>query len=119
MSKVYKIVSNEAIQVLTGCRPLYIKASVEKETLDSIVNSKTTLDNEDFTNFAYNHRLPPRKNKMINWKFYNQEMDGANIFTDVLEGLLFGSLLSISPCGFCQNGVDFAFTNKEPANQVS
>ncbi|GBN23359.1 hypothetical protein AVEN_14748-1 [Araneus ventricosus] len=82
ISKIYKTVSNEAIRVLTGSPPLDIKASIEKETLDSIVISKTTLENEDFANFDFEHRLPPWQNKMTNWKFYNQEMDGDNIFTD-------------------------------------
>ncbi|GBM53554.1 hypothetical protein AVEN_572-1 [Araneus ventricosus] len=81
-SKVYKTVSNEAIQALTGCPPLHIKASIEKQPLNSIVISKTTLENENFTNFDYEHRLQPWQNNLINWKFYNQEMDGGNIFTD-------------------------------------
>ncbi|GBM04735.1 hypothetical protein AVEN_20182-1 [Araneus ventricosus] len=82
ISKVYKTVSHEAIQVLTGCPHLDIKDSIEKKMLDSIVIIKTTLENENFTNSDYEHRLPPWQNKMINWKFYNQEMDDDNIFTD-------------------------------------
>ncbi|GBN96813.1 hypothetical protein AVEN_100270-1 [Araneus ventricosus] len=60
---------------------LGIKAPIEKETLDSTVTSKTTSENENFTNFYHEHRLPPWQNNMISYKFYNQEMDGDNVFT--------------------------------------
>ncbi|GBM32293.1 hypothetical protein AVEN_71550-1 [Araneus ventricosus] len=82
ITKTYRTVSNEAVQVLAGCPPLGIRAIMEKYTLDEAQLRKTKMEAEGLWNFDYQSRIPPWKVKRVKWQFYVYSMKGNDIFTD-------------------------------------
>ncbi|GBL94386.1 hypothetical protein AVEN_7359-1 [Araneus ventricosus] len=82
ITKTYRTVSNEAIQVLSGCPPLDLKIRVENDMARQIRRNKLNKIIDDKISFEYEKRIQPWKTLKIDWNYYMEEMKGLMIFTD-------------------------------------
>ncbi|GBM44812.1 hypothetical protein AVEN_139642-1 [Araneus ventricosus] len=82
ITKTNRTVSNEAIQVLSGCPPLDLKIRIETDMAKQIRRNKLNKIIDDKISFKYEKRIQPWKTLKIDWNYYMEEMKGLMIFTD-------------------------------------
>ncbi|GBN73172.1 Retrovirus-related Pol polyprotein from type-1 retrotransposable element R1 4 [Araneus ventricosus] len=85
ITKTYRTVSNEAIQVLSGCPPLDLKIRIENDMVKQIRKNKLNKIIDEKISFEYEKRIQPWKSLNIDWNYYMEEMKGMMIFTDGFE----------------------------------
>ncbi|GBM73974.1 hypothetical protein AVEN_121786-1 [Araneus ventricosus] len=82
ITKTYRTVSNEALQVLAGCPPLDIKIAEEIEVLTRIKQVRREQEIDGLISFDYELRIKPFQLIRIRWEFFEELENGHLIFTN-------------------------------------
>ncbi|GBM30703.1 hypothetical protein AVEN_259569-1 [Araneus ventricosus] len=82
ITKTYRTVSNEALQVLAGCPSLDIKIAEEIEVLTRIKQVRREQEIGGLISFDYELKIKPWQLIRIRWEFFEEQENGHLIFTD-------------------------------------
>ncbi|GIY79614.1 uncharacterized protein CDAR_57131 [Caerostris darwini] len=104
ITKCYKTVSTEALQVLAGIPPLDMKLKLSKQLfLFKHKENNLVILNQVLQPLATDTStkiIPPWEKYSIKWNFYNEDLAGTQIFTDgsKMNGRVGGAFVVYSNC---------------------
>ncbi|GBM24927.1 Putative protein in type-1 retrotransposable element R1DM [Araneus ventricosus] len=81
ITRTYKTTSNEALQVLSGCIPLDLKAQMLVE-IDSKIRGVASFSDPSDIDFEKEEKISPWEVMRISWNFYLDVNNRFSIFTD-------------------------------------
>ncbi|GBN32880.1 Putative protein in type-1 retrotransposable element R1DM [Araneus ventricosus] len=81
ITKAYKTTSNEALQVLSGCLPIDLKAQMICE-IDSKLRGVNNVSTSIVTDFELEEKIIPWDVLRINWNLYKNMSSSFSVFTD-------------------------------------
>ncbi|GBN28665.1 hypothetical protein AVEN_258213-1 [Araneus ventricosus] len=82
VTKCYTTVSNEALQILSGCAPLDLKIELKIEIAKQIKIIKKEEIYEGFQNFDCEELMKPWDTISIGWIYFESSGAGHEIYTD-------------------------------------
>ncbi|GBM85897.1 hypothetical protein AVEN_144324-1 [Araneus ventricosus] len=82
ITKCYTTISNQALQVLSGCAPLDLKIELEIEVAKQIKIIKKEEIYEGFQNFDCEELMKPWDTISIGWIYFESPDTGHEIYTD-------------------------------------
>ncbi|GBO45717.1 hypothetical protein AVEN_159548-1 [Araneus ventricosus] len=81
ITKAYRTTSNEALQIISGCIPIDLKAQMLLE-LDSKLRGVNSCSVFPVLNFEFEEKLIPWEVTRIDWSFYKDVGRCFSVFTD-------------------------------------
>ncbi|GBL95363.1 Putative protein in type-1 retrotransposable element R1DM [Araneus ventricosus] len=81
ITKAYKTTSNEALQVLSGCLPIDLRAQMTCE-MDSKLRGVNNVPTSIVTDFELEEKIIPWEVLRINWNLYKNTSSSFSVFTD-------------------------------------
>ncbi|GBO11477.1 Putative protein in type-1 retrotransposable element R1DM [Araneus ventricosus] len=81
ITKAYRTTSNEALQILSGCVPIDLKAQMIVE-MDSNIRGVALSDNTHSIDFEIEERIKPWEISRISWDYFANMCNRFSVFTD-------------------------------------
>ncbi|GBN40983.1 hypothetical protein AVEN_71266-1 [Araneus ventricosus] len=81
ITKAYRTTSNEALQILSGCVPIDLKAQMIVET-DFKSRGVESNDNIYLIDFEIEEKIKPWEISRISWDYFANMCNGYSVFTD-------------------------------------
>ncbi|GBM69908.1 hypothetical protein AVEN_96425-1 [Araneus ventricosus] len=81
ITKAYRTTSNEALQILSGCIPIDLKAQMIVET-DFKIRGVELNDNTHLIDFEIEEKIKPWEISRISWDYFINTRGGYPVYTD-------------------------------------